>query len=101
MKIKKGDSVVVIAGKDRGKIGDVLVAFQKKERIVVAGVGMIKKHQKSNRRGQAGQIVERPTAIHISNVAIQDSKTKKASRVGYTMTDGKKVRISKASGTKI
>jgi large subunit ribosomal protein L24 len=101
MKIKKGDNIIVIAGKDRGKSGAVLTAFPKKDMVLVAGIGMIKKHQKSTRRGQAGQIVNRPTPIHVSNVAIKDSKTSKPSRIGYTMFENKKVRVSKASGTKI
>jgi len=92
MKIKKGDTVAVIAGKDRGKQGSVLVAFPKKDRVLVEGVGMVKKHQKGTRSGQAGQIIERPTPVHISNVALLDPKTKKPARAGYTMKDGKKVR---------
>lgn len=68
MKIKKGDLVVVIAGKDRGKSGTVLTAFPKKDQVLVEGVGIITKHQKPTRRGQAGQIVNRSTPIHVSNV---------------------------------
>ena len=98
MKIKKGDSVIVIAGKDRGKGGTVLAAFPKKERVLVEGVGMVKKHRRSNHRGQAGQIVERATPIHISNVAIKDPKSGKPARVGYGVSDGKKVRVAKGSG---
>lgn len=101
MKIKKGDTIIVIAGKDRGKSGAVLAAFPKKEQVLVAGVGMIKKNQKSTRRGQAGQIINRPTPIHISNVAIKDAKTQKPARVGYVTVENKKVRISKASNTKV
>lgn len=92
---------MVIAGKDRGKSGAVLAAFPKKDRVLVEGVGMVKKHQKSRRRGQAGQIVDRPTPVHVSNVAVKEAKTGKASRVGYRIEEGKKVRISKKSGAKI
>ena len=101
MKIKKGDNVIVIAGKDRGKSGKVLLAFPKKDRVLVEGVGVVKKHERSRRRGQAGQIIERPTPVHVSNIAIRDEKSGKPSRVGYRMEEGKKVRISKKSRTKL
>ena len=92
---------MVLSGKDRGKEGAVLKVFPKKERALVAGVGMVKKHQKPRQRGQAGAIVARPSPIHISNVAIKDPQTGKPSRVGYAIKDGKKVRIAKKSGTVI
>lgn len=103
MKIKKGDSVLVIAGKDRGKKGDVLRAFPKTEQVLIDGVNIVKRHQKSRRRGQAGQIVERSVPIHVSNVALV--KDGKPVRVGY-ITEGegdkaKKVRIARPSGDKI
>lgn len=101
MKIKKGDSVVIIAGKDRGRSGTVLRAFPKKEHVLIEGIGMIKKHQKAARRGQAGQIIGRPTRIHVSNVAIQDIKTSKPARVGYRIENGEKMRVSKRSGEKL
>lgn len=92
---------MVIAGKDRGRSGAVLRAFPKKEQVLIEGVGMVKKHQKSTRRGQAGQIIGRPTPIHVSNVAIRDAKTNKPARVGYRMEEGKKVRITKGSNAKV
>jgi len=98
MKIKKGDSVVVIAGKDRGREGAVLAVFPKRERVLIDGVGMVKKHQRARARGGAGQIVTRPSPIHISNVAITDPKTGRPARVGYAVRGGKKVRVSKKSG---
>jgi len=101
MKIKKGDTIVVIAGKDRGKSGTVLFAYPKKEQVLVDGVGLVKKHQRGRRVGQAGQIIERPSPVHVSNVSIVDPKTKKPSRVGYTMDGGTKTRISRASGEKV
>ena len=91
----------MIAGKDRGKSGKVLAALPKKGRVVVEGVGMVKKHQKSRRRGQQGQIVLRPTSVHVSNVAFRDEKTGKPSRVGYRRDAGKKVRFAKKSGAGI
>lgn len=99
MKIKQGDTVYITTGKDRGKTGTVLRAFPKKEQVVVEGVGVVKKHRRGRRVGQAGQIVEHPTPVHVSNVALKDPKTGKASRVGYVTKDGKKVRVSKKSGT--
>ncbi|MBI4086931.1 50S ribosomal protein L24 [Candidatus Kaiserbacteria bacterium] len=101
MKIRKGDNVIVIAGKDRGKTGTVIAAFPKREQVLVEGIGMVKKHQKSRRRGQAGQIVDRPSPIHVSNVAAKDPKTGKVARVGYRVDDGKKVRVAKPSNDKI
>ena len=103
MKIKKGDSVVVIAGKDRGKTGTVERTFPKKEQVLIDGVNVLKRHQRSRRRGSAGQIVERSTPIHVSNVAIVEDK--KPVRVGYKVEgEGEKatkVRISRKSGEKI
>ncbi|MBX9906848.1 50S ribosomal protein L24 [Patescibacteria group bacterium] len=101
MKIKKGDTVIVIAGKDRGKSGTVLTAFPKKDMILIDGMHMVKKHQKARRQGQKGQVIDRALPMHVSNVALKDSKTGTATRVGYQMQDGKKVRIAKKSGTKI
>ena len=100
MKIKKGDNVIVLSGKDRGKSGTVLRAFPKKERVLVEGINIVKKHQRSRRRGQAGQIIERSMPLHVSNVAIKD-KNNVPSRVGYINEGGKKARIAKKSGEKI
>ncbi len=101
MKIRKGDSVVVIAGKDRGKSGTVLAMLPKKNRAVVEGVNVVKKHQRARRQGQQGQIIDKTLPIHISNIAIKDAKTGKASRVGYSIDGDKKVRITRKSGTKV
>ena len=100
MKIKKGDNVIVISGKDRGKSGTVLRAMPKKEQVLVEGVNIAKKHQRSRKRGQAGQIIERPMPLNVSNVAIKDAENA-PSRVGYSIEDGKKVRVAKKSGKKI
>ena len=101
MKIKKGDIVIVIAGKDRGKSGAVLRALPKKAQVLVEGVNMVKKHQKSRRRGQRGQIVIRPTPVDVSNVLVKDPKTGRPTRVGYRTEAGKKVRVAKQSGGKV
>lgn len=101
MKIKKGDNIIVLSGKDRGKEGVVIRTFPKKEEVLVEGVHVVKRHQRSNRRGQAGQIVERPMPVHVSNVALKDTKTGKPTRVGYVREEGKKVRIAQKSGEKV
>jgi large subunit ribosomal protein L24 len=101
MKIKKGDSVIVIAGKDKGKKGSVLSVIRETDRVVVSGVNMIKKHQKASAAGNAG-IISKEAALHISNVALVDPKEGKATRVGYkTLEDGKKVRVARRSGETI
>lgn len=97
-KIRKGDQVIVIAGKDKGKIGEVLQLVDK-EKAVVAGVAVAKKHAKPNpAKGITGGVVDKTMPIHISNVAIYNSETKKADRVGIKSEDGKKVRILKSTG---
>ena len=105
MKIKKGDNVLVTAGKDRGKEGKVLRAFPKKSEVLVEGENIATRHQKSKRRGQQGQIVKKPMPVNVSNVAIKDGKSGKPSRVGYTIEGegekAKKVRVAKKSGAKI
>ena len=102
MKIVKGDKVVVIAGKDKGKEGIVQAVYPKKNKVVVEGVNTHKKHQKPTQQNPEGTIVEMYVPIDISNVAIVDPKTKKASRVGYALDkDGNKIRISKKSGSKL
>ena len=104
MKIKKGDNIVVIAGKDRGKTGTVLRAFPKKDQVLIEGVNIVTKHQKSRRKGQRGQVVKRPVPLHISNIALA-GKDGKPVRVGYTI-DGegekaKKVRIMRPAGERV
>ena len=102
MKIVKGDKVVVIAGKDKGKEGVVQAVYPKLNKVVVEGVNTHKKHKKPTQQNPEGTIVEMYVPIDASNVAIVDPKTKKASRVGYAVDkDGKKVRISKKSGSKL
>ena len=97
-KIKKGDTVKVIAGKDKDKEGKVLTVDQKNNKVVVEGVNIIKKHMKPTQQDPDGKIIEREAPIHVSNVMLYDTKAKKASRVGYQVVDGKKVRVYKKTG---
>lgn len=100
--IKRGDNVMVISGKDKGKIGKIIAAFPKEGKIIVEGVNMIKRHQKPRGVGQAGEIVEKEAPIFASKVMLYDTSKKKPTRIGYKfLKDGKKVRISKVSGEQI
>lgn len=97
-KIKRDDEVVVLAGKDKGKQGKVLKVLTDKDRVIVEGVNVVKKHQKPNPAlGESGGIVEQEAAIHISNVAILNPETGKADRVGFRIEDGKKVCFFKSN----
>lgn len=95
MKIKKGDQVLIISGKDRGKRGKVLDVFPKEEKVVVEGVNIRKKHIRPKKSGEKGQIVELPAALPISNVKLLCPKCGKAARVGYTVREGNKYKICK------
>jgi large subunit ribosomal protein L24 len=98
MKIRKGDRVKVITGRSKGKVGDVLRVIASEQRVVVSGVNMIKRHTKPGRT-DAGGIVEREAAIHVSNVAILDPKSDKPVKIGFKfLDDGRKVRIARGSG---
>ena len=96
-KLKKGDRVVVLAGKDRGAEGEIIEVQPKRDRVVVRGVSMVKKHQRQSQTQQGG-IITNEAAIHVSNVALRDPDTGKPTRVGFKIEDGKKVRIAKKSG---
>ena len=97
-KIKKGDKVVVLSGRDKGKSGEVLRVVRAEDRVVVQGVNMVKRHTQQ-RPGEPGGIVEKEGTIHISNVAHIDPKSQKPTRVGYRfLEDGRKVRFAKRSG---
>ena len=98
MHVKKGDKVMVITGKDKGKTGVVLTAFPKQDRVLVEGVNVVKKHMKPNQLNPQGGIVDQEAAIHVSNVMVIDPKTGEPTRVGYKVEDGKKIRIAKKSG---
>jgi len=96
--IKKGDRVIVIAGRDKGKKGEVLKLFPKEDRALVAGVNVVKRHQRQTQT-QAGGIVNKESAIHLSNLAHVDPKSGNATRIGFkTLNDGRKVRFAKKSG---
>ena len=102
MKVKVGDQVTVIAGKDKGKTGRVIKTLKKDNKVVVEGINIIKKHVKPNRMNEVGSIVEVEAPIHSSNVMIVDPKTKKPTKVRIEEDNkGKKIRISKKSNEKI
>ncbi len=97
-KIKKGDYVVVLTGKDKGKKGEVIRAMPSADRVVVQGVNIVKRHTRPTQMS-AGGIVEKEASIHVSNVAHVDPKDGKPTRVGFkTLEDGRKVRFAKLSG---
>jgi large subunit ribosomal protein L24 len=98
LKIRKGDRVKVIAGRSKGKVGDVLRVLPTEQRVVVSGVNVIKRHTKPSRSGEGG-IIEREAAIHVSNVALLDPKSDQPTKVGFRfLEDGRKVRVARASG---
>lgn len=98
LKIKKGDRVVVLAGRSKGKTGEVLKVMPTENRAVVQGVNVVKRHTRPTNT-QAGGIVEKEAPIHVSNLALLDPKTGKGTRVGYkTLDDGRKVRVARRSG---
>ena len=101
LKIKKGDVVIVNAGNDKGKTGKVLSVNPEKERVVVEGINMVKKHTKPNSKQPQGGIIEQEAGIHISNLNLVDPKSGKATRVAMKVDDGKKVRVAKKSGEEI
>ena len=97
-RIKRGDRVVVITGRDRGRQGEVLRVLRQEDRLIVQGVNMVKRHQRPG-AGHPGGIVDKEAAIHISNVAHVDPTSGKPTRVGYrALDDGRKVRFAKRSG---
>ncbi|WP_338663534.1 50S ribosomal protein L24 [Pararoseomonas sp. SCSIO 73927] len=97
-KIKKGDRVQVLAGKDKGKRGEVLSVSPTENRAVVQGVNIVKRHAKPQGMNQPGGIQEKEAPIHLSNLAVIDPKSDKPTRVGFRMDGDKKVRVAKASG---
>lgn len=101
MKIKKGDNVQVIAGKDSGKQGEVLRVFPLEEKVIVKGANMMKRHMKARREGEKGERVEKEAPLHVSNVMLMCPHTGKPTRIGYKIEGGEKVRISKKSGKAI
>jgi len=101
MKIKKGDQVLIISGKDRGKKGKILDVFPKEARVVVEGSNIRKKHVKPKRSGEKGQVVETPAPLAVSNVKLICPKCAQPTRVGYKLVEDKKYRICKKCGGEI
>mgnify|MGYP001561525099 CR=1 FL=1 len=101
MKIKKGDNVIVIAGKDKGKTGVVARAFPVLGRVTIEGVNVQKKHQRARGTQKKGQIIEKEASIDVSNVMLVDPKGGKRTRVGITRKDGARVRVAKKSNQEV
>jgi large subunit ribosomal protein L24 len=100
-KIRKGDKVVVLTGRDRGRTGEVIEVHPGDGRALVRGVNMVKRHQKQTPQ-QEGGIISKELSIHLSNIAVADPKDGKPTRVGFkVMTDGRRVRVAKRSGVEI
>ncbi len=95
MKVKKGDNVIVLSGKDKGKKGKVVKSMPKLEKVVVEGINIRKRHIKPRRQGEKGQIIERPAPIHVSNVMVICSKCNKPTRIGYKIYKDGKSRVCK------
>ena len=104
-KIRKGDTVIVLAGKDKGNSGKVLEVRPREDRVVVEGINLVKRHTKPDMANPNGGVISKEAAIHVSNVAIRDPKTGKATRVGFKVVgegaQQRKVRIAKGSGVQI
>ena len=98
-KYKKGDEVIVKVGKDKGKIGKISKVITSNEKVVITGVNVSKKHQKPSQDSKGG-IVDKEMPIHISNILAYDAKSKKSSKVGFKIDEGKKIRILKSTGEK-
>jgi large subunit ribosomal protein L24 len=97
-KIKKGDKVVVLAGRDKGRLGEVIQVLPKESRALVRGVNLVKRHQRQTAK-QEGGIISKEGTIHLSNIALADPKDSKPTRVGFKiLDDGRKVRFAKRSG---
>jgi large subunit ribosomal protein L24 len=97
-KIKKGDKVVVISGRDKGRSGEVVRVMPREDRALVRGINMVKRHQKQTMKDEGG-IIRKEVPIHLSNIAFADPKDGKPTRVGFkTLDDGRKVRFAKRSG---
>lgn len=101
LRIKKGDTVYVNAGNDKGKTGKVLTVIPVKDRVIVEGVNVVSKHTKPNAKQPQGGIIKQEAGIHVSNVQLIDPAQNKPTRVGYKFVDGKKIRYAKKSGEEI
>ncbi len=101
-KLRKGDQVIVIAGKDKGRTGEIVKVLPKEDRVVVQGINMVKRHTRPSQTDPQGGIQEKEASIHVSNVAHIDPKSDKPTRVGFqTLKDGKRVRVARKSGETI
>ena len=101
LKIKKGDTVYVNAGNDKGKTGKVLSVLTEKDRVIVEGVNLVSKHTKPNSKQPQGGIIKQEAGIHVSNLQLIDPQSGKPTRVGHKVVDGKKIRYAKKSGEEI
>ena len=99
--IKKGDTVYVNAGNDKGKTGKVLAVYPEKNRAIVEGINVVSKHTKPNSKQPQGGIIKQEATIHVSNLQLLDPKTQKPTRIGHKIEDGKKIRFAKKSGEEI
>jgi large subunit ribosomal protein L24 len=97
LKVKKGDKVVVITGRDKGKSGEIVRVLREENRVVVQGINLAQRHQKQS-MSQEGGIVQKELSIHVSNVALIDPKTDKPTRVGFKMDGERKIRVARRSG---
>ncbi len=98
LKVKKGDKVIVLTGKDRGKKGEILRTIPEENRVVVSGINIMKKHQRPTATNTGG-IITKEASIHVSNVAVLDPKSDKPTRIGFkVLENGEKVRVAKRSG---
>jgi large subunit ribosomal protein L24 len=98
LKIKKGDRVIVLTGRDKGRTGEVVKALPRENRVIVQGINMVKRHTRPSQVSSGG-IVEKEASIHVSNVAHIDPKENKPTRIGFkTLDDGRKVRVARRSG---
>ncbi|KKW08652.1 MAG: 50S ribosomal protein L24 [Candidatus Kaiserbacteria bacterium GW2011_GWA2_49_19] len=101
MKLKKGDKVIVIAGKNRGATGTISLALPKKERVLIDGINLVKKHRRPSAKNRKGQIVDKPMSIHISNVMLSDPKGGKATRIRIVRKGGVRSRVAVKSGQEV
>ena len=101
MRVKKGDTVKVLSGKDKGKTGEVLEITPKENKVVVKGVNIIKKHVKPRKQGEEGGIISMEGAMHVAKVAVVCPKCGKATKIGYSEEKGEKVRVCKKCGAKL
>jgi len=99
-KIRKGDKVIILSGKDKGRNGEVIKVNPKEDNVIIRGINMVKRHQRQTQTQEAG-IITKEAPIHVSKVAIADPKDGKPTRVGFVIEGDKKIRVAKRSGEKI